>query len=910
MSPFFINKTEQWIYIMAVMDIKRKKSTLFLFFALTTAAQAAEEIPPGFESLVLGQVEQLDIRFAGRSLGLFSVNVKPETITLQSPDSVMKAAGLSVLPPDAQASVLSALSQPLSRNGHLACNGSSAPGCGYIAAKESVSAIMDESQGAVLLFLKPEWLGMLIQYDHWLRPTAQSHNAFIHSQSMNYIGDKYGDHLSLAGTGVLGLGENRHLASDWAATWDHQDAGQEQYRQWFNNVYARQDIGQQHYLQAGRMDQRNLSSSLGGNFGFTLLPLNRIDGLRAGSTAAYLDASAAPDATPLLVQITHNARVDIYRGKQLLGSQYLSPGVQRLNSNTFPSGSYPVALAVYENGVLQRTEQQIFSKSGRNNSSQLQWFVQGGRMTNDEDNALYSIGKRSSSASFDKKAGAAGFQSNIYRLLKLTSGFSIFNNKWYNETRLDRSFTFNFGVLDLAGSMLAGSDGSRGDTQQLTFTDGFSASLYRYRVRGAACTSISSALDIGCQETITASLSVPFAGWSMLLGYNQYKNDSRTYYRSNGNNDLTSSYYTWKAPVRSYRAWQLSASKAFRLLDTSLTTRLGLYQNQGNSNHDRGAFLSFTFSRASQSPTSTESGSFSSASVNWRSNKNDNQTNYSLNHTRMWQQGVFREMSVNATGYNDNSLAGSLGGRVNGRYGDLISTLSENRTRHGSNNMTLTSGYSSSFAVSREGFFWGVSGSSDPSAGTVIRVIGESDEKMDVADIQGGRNYYPLSLGFGQSVLLPLDGYRQSAVTVKDAVVGTTKVGMIGFTQGSGIAQYFLPPGRLVFREVSANITRSYLGRALGADGNPLSRARVLNQSLPALEEDGRFMLQTQEKLNTLWLIHDDRLLSCPLKVKSVRDVLQIVGDTRCDVSNADALPQSLKMSPRVRQLLTQAMHR
>lgn len=98
-------------------------------------------------------------------------------------------------------------------------------------------------------------------------------------------------------------------------------------RLWFDNLYARQDMGNRYYLQAGRMDQRNLSSPLGGNFGFTLLPLTRFDGLRLGTTDAYVNQSISRDATPVMVQVNRNARVDIYRGSQLLGSQYFAPGM-------------------------------------------------------------------------------------------------------------------------------------------------------------------------------------------------------------------------------------------------------------------------------------------------------------------------------------------------------------------------------------------------------------------------------------------------------------------------------------------------------------------------------------------------------------------------------------------------------
>lgn len=68
------------------------------------------------------------------------------------------------------------------------------------------------------------------------------------------------------------------------------------------------------------------------------------------------------NATPVMVQVTRNARIDIYRGSELLGSQFLTPGMHTLDTHSLPPGSYPLALRVYEDGILRRTETQPFSK--------------------------------------------------------------------------------------------------------------------------------------------------------------------------------------------------------------------------------------------------------------------------------------------------------------------------------------------------------------------------------------------------------------------------------------------------------------------------------------------------------------------------------------------------------------------
>ncbi|WP_348235029.1 hypothetical protein, partial [Salmonella enterica] len=73
---------------------------------------------------------------------------------------------------------------------------------------------------------------------------------------------------------------------------------------WFDNLLVRQGLGNQYYPQAGRMAQRNLSSATGGEFGFSLLPLSRFDGLRTGATQAYDNHEVDQKATPVMVQGT------------------------------------------------------------------------------------------------------------------------------------------------------------------------------------------------------------------------------------------------------------------------------------------------------------------------------------------------------------------------------------------------------------------------------------------------------------------------------------------------------------------------------------------------------------------------------------------------------------------------------
>ncbi|HCR6627637.1 TPA: TcfC E-set like domain-containing protein, partial [Shigella flexneri] len=133
----------------------------------------------------------------------------------------------------------------------------------------------------------------------------------------------------------------------------------------------------------------------GGNFTFNFLPLGAIDGMRIGSTLSYLNQAQSQQGTPVMVLLSRNSRVDAYRNEQLLGSFYLNSGSQFIDTSSFPPGSYSVALKVYENNQLTRTELVPFTKTGGLTDGNAQWFLQAGKTTSqvsDDESSAYQLG--------------------------------------------------------------------------------------------------------------------------------------------------------------------------------------------------------------------------------------------------------------------------------------------------------------------------------------------------------------------------------------------------------------------------------------------------------------------------------------------------------------------------------------
>ncbi len=74
----------------------------------------------------------------------------------------------------------------------------------------------------------------------------------------------------------------------------------------------------QYYLPCWSMISESVQRH--GDLGSVCFP-SRFDGLRTGTTQAYVNHEVDQNATPVMVQVTRNARIDIsYRGSELLGS--------------------------------------------------------------------------------------------------------------------------------------------------------------------------------------------------------------------------------------------------------------------------------------------------------------------------------------------------------------------------------------------------------------------------------------------------------------------------------------------------------------------------------------------------------------------------------------------------------------
>lgn len=873
-----------------------------LALSLATPVVAARGVPVGFEDLVEGQTEQLDVRLFGRSAGLSPVHVTLEHVQLEEPARVLKALDLS---PQAQAALLPTLSLPLPRNTHLACRfGNAAAGCGYLDPPDdpgAVRALYDEGEGAVRLFVAKQWIAAEPAADRFHQISSNAENAFLHQQTLNLSGGRGYQALTAQGAGALGLFQRGHLAVDWSLNSQQYRSGRRRTDFQFDNAYYRHDLGPQHYLQAGRMDRRNLSSPQGGTFGFSMLPMDRFAGLRVGTTQAYVDTDAAVQATPLTVLLARDARVDAFDGERLLQSFYLQAGINDLDTRRFPFGNYTVTLRIYEDGVLVRSEEAPFDKGGDWANSSVQWFMQGGRRN-----------ERRSDRFDGERAAMAGLRVPLGRDVSVTSGVANLGGFRYGELRVDLRQLFATQEVRASVSGLRGSDGSTGQQHQLSYRRRASWNVYRQRMRGRACQFEADTRDrLACADSLSASMSLPVAGGNAYVAFTRRQTWSRGTVLNPDPDDPMNALdplLPWEPRYRRdpnlTRTWQVSYSRVQRWQEFSVSARVGVWQ-QGTQrslrdSRDRGIFLNVSLTRLQRRDLGSAQRRYA---VDVRQPQHARpEVNYSAGQTlRQEVDAQYREATLDLRGNNNDRYSAALSGQVQNKYGHTGASVAR-YVQRGPDEMAYSATHSSGLALGRRGLYWG--GGLGAEAGLAVQVDGTDDLELTgvAAELQvGGQRRQRLALG--ERRLLPLPAYQSHRAEVQDASALNSDAA-IRVTGVGGARPLFLAPGRLVRMPVPIEVTYTFIGNARDIAGAPLGGARILNAPVPGTGTNGGFVADFPRRERMLYLLQQDRLLQCPLQVRERRSVVMLVGEVHCAPLDVAQLPPDIRQQARVTRLL------
>ena len=884
--------------------MKSLSAMLTALLSLSGPVVAGVNVPAGFEELAQGQTIWVDVSLYGSTLGLFQAKIDLQNVTFLQPGALTEAVRKNYSDaPLLQAKIQRSLRVPLKRNGNLACSDSrSSPGCGFIST-DSVAVIYDENNARISLFLAPEFLPKARADDGYYEATTDSHNALVHQQNVNFVADRRYQSGSVQGNGSLGVIPNGWLNVDWS--WQGQRYGRESLQQTrISNAVFRQDFLKRVYVQAGIMDSRDIFSNAGGSINLSQLPLGKIGGARVGSTHAWINQQKVAQGSPVSLFLSRDARVDAYRGDQLLTSFYLRPGAQTLDTRTFPLGSYAVTLRIFEDNRLVRTQTQPFTSTGNVQLNSFQWFVQGGTLG---ENGGRDIKDNS-------QVMQGGIRIPLTATISLTAGSALLRDARYWESAIDWSQGFNSGPLDgvLSSrlSYLHGSDGSRGNIQQVSYSDGFSLSVYRSAIHANDCNSRTDTRYgfSGCYQSTNMMLSLPFAQWNTSLSYLTNSNEGRyTLLRDLSSDEVLSrggarwqQVYTSRSRSHS---WQVGLSRYFAVNRLNVNTSVSAFTRRDSSfkGTDNGVFATFSLSRSS---SGDEPLGFSSLGANWQSSRyGDDRLSYNAAWNRYIGGNGENEVGASLYGINARTATASAWGRAGGQYGNGTLTLSDSWDSLDSRSMLSSSGsYSSSLVADSQGVLWGRWGDGSPAAAVALSVATaeeESSSQVDVAIDGGGR----ANVSSNSRAVFTFPGYRQTTLRVNESVNVTMGTGS-EITRGARARPLFMTPGRIYRHDVDVATRYIWMGSMVDEQHRPLDGVIPLNVPSWTALGNGGFTLETTRGLSVLYVMRENSFWQCTMIVKTRRDVVRWVGTLRCQSTEMARLPAAEKkqvalMTPR-----------
>ncbi|HAG0390712.1 TPA: hypothetical protein G8S59_004008 [Salmonella enterica] len=824
----------------------------------------AKSVPAGFEALSLGHDEFLSVILNGKSIGLFKTFVTPESLTFKEPDNLFNKLPLENIGDDVRDKIRYNLSLPKPRHEEFF----------QLSSKNDMAVIYNEQEQSVVLLVNPDWIKS--KKNKFLYPSYNSQKALVGNQDLAF---SYSSQMkSLGGNGYLaqGVSDKGYLKGDWSFfknTGPQISSSSFQIR----NLYLREDINPEVYIQAGRMDTVSLNSKMGSDFSLPLLPISQIEGVRMGTTKAYINTETdESNMTPLTVMLSQSARVDVYKGKQLLGSYYLESGLHEINTKHFPAGAYQVTIKVYKNGCFVRQENQFVENSDMSlpGTGQLQWFAQAGT----ESDNFYNNTEKSHSGNI-----ALGGQLGLSRKLSLTT--AIMKREQSNvqsENDLSFSLPTSVGVLLFKAGYL--NQGKRGlaDTEQVNWNSGSSSFVFsRYH---ALCDRNSG----GCHNNnYNISASTRFWEWSATLGYSL----SHSTWLEESDKQSVNMPYRHRYDYSNSSAL-LTLSTSFNYNSWSIWPRMGFFTKNSGSNRNRenGIFINISLSKSVQTTSNTIHNT--AVVQDYQQHSNDNRI--SLRQRWAWREHDYHSVEANLSGGKNSQdilfngeWDNSLGNRsMSVEYGRMNDFSYKNMNGH----------YDSSFAISSSGMVLGGGGSA--LSGVIVDAHNEikGNDADTSAKINSSQGISYLRKG---KLFVPAMEYMYDYIDIEDASPYSSK----RFSRGIGKYDFFLLPGHILLNKLEAVSDYIYVGRLQVKGGGSLAGGHLLNADVPDISSDGSFIAEFNSAPDTLYVLRDGQFYNCPVKYKKTFNGIRQGGVITCQNIDMVTLPSDISSSDRVHYL-------
>lgn len=298
--------------------------------------------PPGFDDLEQATTTDFDVVYLGRRLGSFRATLDGSVVLFENPLAIAEAMGDSVTVQE----VAALLSSRLPSNTQLVCPAGETIECGALAPGVS-GVIVDPSRFRIDLFLAREYLRSQAGEIEYL-PPAMSGFSLIQNATLSLSGEAFDGASDFRFGGALDTYASVGQTAAVARTLIDQDRGARA-----EQMYG-QRVWRDHRLAVGML-QSSASATTS---------LFRFVGAEFGTfTGTQLDRDRFT-ASPVEVVLPQRARVEIYRGGTLVLARDYDAGLQTINTQGLPSGTYPIQVVVRNGSAIVSEETRIFTKAG------------------------------------------------------------------------------------------------------------------------------------------------------------------------------------------------------------------------------------------------------------------------------------------------------------------------------------------------------------------------------------------------------------------------------------------------------------------------------------------------------------------------------------------------------------------
>lgn len=840
------------------------------------ATSASFSVPPGFEDLAYQkQPATVLMSLAGMSLGNIRVSYNQTEFSIDDPQ-LMAAEIIRNLQDRlniTESDLEKLLSQPIARMEEDQLNS---------VMTTPVVVVDDDDLSVQLVLPATAYRNINMMSSNSSTINFQHDPGFLHRHRFNYSNTRSSSVIGFNSKDIVNLTGNTYFATDWYINHANSRSSDSSYSNTGIDeaaLYVERDENRYKLGRQRSTDNYNGSlPSLIANSSF--LSLVSFDGISVGYNDNYNMERQQGSATPIELFMPVAGTVNVFSQGRLIGSQNLAPGLQRVDTDRWPTGVYEVTLVSnLSSGTTETTTRRFSKQWGHFSSGKLEYLVQGGSynsyrhldpLGSEQPDSWYVPQQEDTKRAFGYSALAYTTDDGI----SLGAGALLDqHHKWYLHSGI--SVPTNFLLFDRVSV-----DGFIGEQQSYGYNTRLSKSLSfinynlsyqkaRYLVDSYGFTN--AGLISGSDgEYISADVSVPLPGDFSLRG-NYAKNITTN--RTNN--------------ARNYDTASIFLNRHFALTnDITMSWDVGYSENSysvvgygNNPSRDSRWEMRLSLSQRNKNDFGRQTLGLSTNTHSGKANSYGASIDQDFDHPS-FDLGSRYGLSASVNYDDYQNINTSLMGRAKNRFGtsDIGGSFSS-----GDNSDKFWSMFASNysgFAFSKAGFAFG-----DLREDSALLVDAKHVPEGEFIQVRS-QNGSSVIVPGGKVTTLGLDPYSPAMTQHDQLFFGDFSNALRLRSQAPAV---HVLPGQSYKVKLSAVRNQTVIGRLLLPSGEPLSQAYITGGQALTNERGffvADFVMESGTELQEISAKIADKKFQCPIKLdskKSIQGVIQL-NEVRCEV--------------------------